>query len=475
MLTNANQPIRRVHLIGICGTAMASLAGMLQAKGYEVTGSDQNIYPPMSTFLQKLDIRLFQGFSESHLSPLPDLIVVGNVVSRGNPEVEHTLNARVRYASMPEVLKEFFIRGKRSVVVAGTHGKTTTTSLLVWLLECSGLKPSFLVGGIAENFGSSFKLDSGEIFVIEGDEYDTAFFDKGPKFLHYLPEQVIFNNCEFDHADIYADLEAVKLSFRRLINIIPSKGRLFAGWDDAVVRDLSRQAYCPVESFGLEPSALWQARGIQFREVATSFEVLYDGQLWGRFDTPLAGSFNVRNCLAAMACAHDLGVSADSMANALKTFKNVKRRLEVRGELNGITIFDDFAHHPTAIRETLSAVRARYPQSRIWAIFEPRSATSRRNTFQREFAHCFDRADRVVLCSLFAPEKLAASVRLDVARVVSELQSQGIQASEWPSADEIVRHVAPQLDAGDKVVIMSNGGFDGIHEKLLDMLKLKYA
>ena len=472
MLTSATtQPIRRIHLIGICGAAMASLAGMLQAKGYEVTGSDQSIYPPMSVFLERLGIPPFQGFSERHLSPRPDLVVIGNVVSRGNPEVEFVLNEKIRYASMPEVLREFFIRGKGSIVIAGTHGKTTTTSLLAWLLESAGLDPSFLVGGIAENFGSSFKIGSGDTFLIEGDEYDTAFFDKGPKFLHYLPERVIFNNCEFDHADIYPDFEAVKLSFRRLINIIPSRGKLFACWDDSVVRDLSNKAFCPVESFGLESGPRWSARGIQFEKTATRFEVLRDGESWGSFEMPLAGSFNVKNCLAAMACAHDLGVSAESMTRALRAFKNVKRRLEVRGEANGITVFDDFAHHPTAIHETLAAVRARYPRSRIWAIFEPRSATSRRNVFQKELSRCFGKADRVVLCSLFAPEKLDASVRLDVAQVVGDLCSQGILAEQWQSADAIVEKVAPQLESGDKVVIMSNGGFDDIHQKLLDALK----
>jgi len=462
--------IRRIHLIGICGTAMASLAGMLQAKGYQVAGSDQSVYPPMSILLEKLGIRLFQGFSEKHLDPPPDLVVVGNVVSRGNPEAEHTLNEKIPYASMAEVLKEFFIRGKRSCVVAGTHGKTTTASLLAWLLESAGLDPSFLVGGIAENFGSSFKLGSGNLFVIEGDEYDTAFFDKGPKFLHYLPEQVILNNCEFDHADIYADFEAVKTSFRRLVNLVPSRGRLVACWDDPVVRELSNRAYCPVDSFGLASEARWTARSLEFLERTTRFEVLHDRVSWGHFETPLAGSFNVKNCLAAIACAHELGVSPDSVAQGLRTFKNVKRRLEIRGETRGITIFDDFAHHPTAIHETLSAVKARHPGSRLWAIFEPRSATSRRNVFQKEFAACFDQADRVVLCSLFAPEKLKASIRLDVARVVQELNARGIEASQLESADAIVREVAPKLQSGDKVLIMSNGGFDGIHQKLVTAL-----
>jgi UDP-N-acetylmuramate: L-alanyl-gamma-D-glutamyl-meso-diaminopimelate ligase len=443
---------------------------MLQAKGYKVTGSDQQVYPPMSTFLEKLGIELFHGFSEKHLSPLPDLVVIGNVVSRGNPEVESVLNRRIRYTSMAEVLKEFFIRGKRSIVVTGTHGKTTTTSLLAWFLESAGHDPSFLVGGIAENFGSSFKLGGGEVFVIEGDEYDTAFFDKGPKFLHYLPERVIFNNCEFDHADIYPDLEAVKTSFRRLINIIPSEGRLFAGWDDPVVRELSRKAFCQVEPYGLGPDAKWSAAGVEFGETNTRFEVLRNGRLWGQFETPLAGFFNVKNALAAIACASDLGVSSDSIARGLRTFSNVKRRLELRGEVQGIGIFDDFAHHPTAIHETLTAMRARYPNNRIWAVFEPRSATSRRNVFQKEFAACFGKADRVVLCSPFAPERLDASIRLDVEKVVSDLLSKGIPAEQHPSADDIVRHIAGQLKPGDKVVIMSNGGFDNIHQKLLDAI-----
>jgi UDP-N-acetylmuramate: L-alanyl-gamma-D-glutamyl-meso-diaminopimelate ligase len=469
-LNNDPSSVKRIHLIGICGTAMASLAGMLQAKGYQVAGSDQSVYPPMSTFLERLGIQLFEGFSEKNLVPRPDLVVVGNVVSRGNPEVEQTLNEKIRYASMAEVLKEFFIRGKRSYVVSGTHGKTTTASLLAWLLESAGLDPSFLVGGIAENFGSSFKLGKSDLFVIEGDEYDTAFFDKGPKFLHYLPERVILNNCEFDHADIYADFEAVKTSFRRLVNIIPSRGKLIANWDDAVVRELSSKAFCPVESFGLASEAQWTARSWEFLEATTRFEAVRNGVPWGRFETPLAGGFNIKNCLAAIACASDLGVSSDRIEEGLRTFKNVKRRLEIRGEARGVTIFDDFAHHPTAIHETLSAVKARYPGSRLWAIFEPRSATSRRNVFQQEFATCFDKADRVVLCSLFAPEKLDASVRLDVARVVQELRARGIEAWQRDSADAIVQEVAPRLKSGDKVLIMSNGGFDGIHQKLLNAL-----
>jgi UDP-N-acetylmuramate: L-alanyl-gamma-D-glutamyl-meso-diaminopimelate ligase len=471
MLTDSPHSIKHIHLIGICGTAMASLAGMLKARNFKVTGSDQNIYPPMSIFLQNMEIQLSEGFSEKHLNPRPDLIVVGNAVSRGNPEVEFALNKKIRYASLAEVLKEFFIRGKESIVVAGTHGKTTTTSLLAWLLEYAGINPGFLVGGIAGNFGSSFKLSSGNVFVIEGDEYDTAFFDKGPKFLHYLPDWVIFNNCEFDHADIYSNFEAVKLSFKRLINIIPTNGRLLAGWDDPVVRELSAAAFSPVESFGLEGEPHWTARSVEILAEVTCFDVFKEGRFWGRFETSLAGTFNVKNALGALACAQGLGIDRNTLQKGLREFKNVKRRLEARGTVHGITVYDDFAHHPTAIRETLTAVKARYPTSRIWAIFEPRSATSRRNVFQKEFGHCFEKADRVVLCSIFAPEKLDASLRLDVGLIVNELRRQGILADCWDSADEIVNQVTPLLEKGDKVVIMSNGGFDGIHQKILKALE----
>jgi UDP-N-acetylmuramate: L-alanyl-gamma-D-glutamyl-meso-diaminopimelate ligase len=405
------------------------------------------------------------------LDPEPDLIVVGNAISRGNPELEAVLNRRLYYTSMPEVLKEFFIRGNRSIVVAGTHGKTTTTSLLAWILEFAGLQPSFLIGGIAENFGSSFKLGEGEIFVIEGDEYDTAFFDKGPKFLHYLPEIVIFNNCEFDHADIYPDFEAVKTSFRRLINVIPSRGKLIAGWDDSPVRELSQKAFCPVESFGLSDEAKWRADQIETLETITHFSLWKDRSPLGVIDIPLAGKFNVKNVLAAIVCAQGIGIDMATIGGALRNFKNVKRRLEVRGTAKNITLFDDFAHHPTAIQETLAAVRARFPERRIWAIFEPRSATSRRNIFQEAFSVSFDSADRVVIASVYASEKLEPSIRLNVGRLVADLNNRGIPAAEWSGADEIICRVAPQLESGDVIVVMSNGGFSGIHEKLLKTLQ----
>ena len=458
-------------MVGICGTAMASLAGMLHARGFTVTGSDQSIYPPMSIFLEGLGIPLLQGFSARNLDAEPDMVVIGNAISRGNPELEAVLNRRLNYTSMPEVLKELFIRGKKPIVVAGTHGKTTTTSLLAWILDDAGFQPNFLIGGIAENFGSSFKLGKGEIFVIEGDEYDTAFFDKGPKFLHYLPESVILNNCEFDHADIYPDFEAVKTSFRRLINIIPSEGKLIAGWDDWVVRELSRKAFCSVESFGLCEEAQWRAEQIETLENSTHFTLWNEGTSLGDLEIPLAGNFNVKNVLAAIVYAQNIGIKIETIRSALHKFKNVKRRLEVRGTVKNITLFDDFAHHPTAIQETLMAVSARFPKRRIWAIFEPRSATSRRNIFQEAFSKAFDAADRVVIASAYASDKIEPALRLNVGGLVADLNKRGIQAAECSCADEIIRHVTPQLESGDVIVVMSNGGFDGIHEKFLKALQ----
>src|SRR2546428_1249194 len=362
------------HLIGICGTAMASLAGMLQARGHQVTGSDENVYPPMCTMLDSLGIQIMPGYEGEHLTPAPDCIVVGNAIPRGNPEVEETLNRKLLYRSLPEVIKEEFIRGRRSLVVAGTHGKTTTTSLAAWVIDQGGLDPSFMVGGVVQNFGVSFRVTESDYFIIEGDEYDTAYFDKGPKFMHYLPELAIVNNIEFDHADIYEDLDAVKLAFRRLMNLVPSNGRLIAGWDSPPVRDVvasyGQTLYTNLETFGVCDDAKWQARDIEFVDGMTRFSVWREGSKWSDFATPLLGEFNVRNCLAVMIAADAWGVSRQTIAEALATFKSVRRRCEVRGEVNGITIIDDFAHHPTAVRETLAALRTKYPDQRLIAVFD---------------------------------------------------------------------------------------------------------
>ncbi len=472
---------RHFHLIGVCGTGMGSLAGMLKAEGHRVTGSDKVFYPPMSDELKQLGIETFDGFDASHLQPAPDVVVIGNATSRGNAEIEYAVNNKLRCASMPEVIREYFIRGKHSTVVAGTHGKTTTTSLAAWVMEVGGLDPSFLVGGVAENFGASFKVSkagpgSGH-FVIEGDEYDTAYFDKGPKFLHYLPDLVILNNIEYDHADIYPSLDAVKKAFRLLVNLIPSGGRLIAGWDSPVVREIVTRpiepqgVWCPVESFGIEhPDAKWTARELDFLPEETRFRVLREGRDHGEFRTPLAGMYNVKNCLGVIAAAEVLGVERRLVAEALATFKSVKRRMQVRGVINGITVIDDFAHHPTAIRETLRAAKQKYPEHRLVAVFEPRSWTTRKKVFQKDYPVAFAPADYVVIAPIFESFRLAADDQLSIDEVITDLKALGKQAFSIEGAEAIVAHLAPDLRAGDVVVIMSNGGFGGIHQKLLDAL-----
>src|SRR5918911_4103613 len=415
------------HLIGICGTAMASLAGMLKASGARVTGSDENVYPPMSTMLESLGIPVGQGYRAEHLSPAPDCVVVGNALSRGNAEVEETLNRRLVYRSAAEVIKEEFIRGRRSLVVAGTHGKTTTTSIATWVMERGGLNPMFLVGGVVQNFGVSFRVTESDYFIIEGDEYDTAYFDKGPKFMHYLPEIAVVGNIEFDHADIYPNLDSIKLAFRRLLNLVPSNGRLVAGWDSPAVREvvaeMGDKLHTRLESFGTCEDARWQARDIVYGAGdVTRFRVLREGEEWGEFETPLIGDFNVRNCLSVIVAADAWGVSKDRIREALASFQSVKRRMQVRGTERGVTVIDDFAHHPTAVRETLGALRSKYDKGRLVAVFEPRSATSRLAVFQDEYVTAFDRADYVVLSTVFAREKGSSyGALLDTDELVREI------------------------------------------------------
>jgi UDP-N-acetylmuramate: L-alanyl-gamma-D-glutamyl-meso-diaminopimelate ligase len=463
------------HLIGICGTAMASLAGMLQARGHRVTGSDENVYPPMSTMLEGLGIRIMQGYDASHLEPAPDCVVVGNAIPRGNPEVESALNRRLLYRSLPEVLKEEFIRGRRSLVIAGTHGKTTSTSLAAWVMDQGGLNPSFLVGGVVQNFGASFRVADSDYFIIEGDEYDTAYFDKGPKFMHYLPELAIVNNIEFDHADIYKDLDAVKLAFRRLINMVPGNGRLIAGWDSPPVRDvvasMGQKLFAQLETFGTCAEARWQARDIDYSEGMTRFRVFRDGKQWGEFRTSLIGEFNVRNSLAVIVAADAWGVERKAIADALATFKSVRRRCEIRGEVNGVTVIDDFAHHPTAVRETLTALRLKYKDQRIVAVFEPRSRTSCHATFQNDYVGAFMPADYVIISRVFDAQRAAEMGGvLDIAKLIDDISAQNKPAFAITDVDEIVQSLSGELRSGDVVAIMSNGGFGGIHEKLLAAL-----
>lgn len=489
---------RHYHLIGIGGTAMASLAGLLKAAGHTVTGSDENVYPPMSNQLQQLEIPYKEGYRAENLKPAPDMVVVGNAISRGNPELEAVLNQRIPYTSAAQTIKEEFLRGRHSLAVAGTHGKTTTTSILAWLLEAAGFNPSFLIGGIAENFGSSFRLTDSDYFVIESDEYDTAYFDKGPKMWHYLPDTAIVNNMEFDHADIYRDEAAYKFAFERFINLVPGNGTLIAGWDSALVRELAPKSFAPVESFGYAtgdlPSAgseatkpttahatpqadipqsghpRWRAEQVEFGAERTRFTVLHDGAVWGTVETPLAGAFNVRNCLAAIAACDAVGADREGVREGLRTFRSVRRRMEVIGEVRGVTVIDDFAHHPTAVRETLAAARQRYGDRRIIAVFEPRSYTAQRKEFQDEYQRAFGVADEVILAGLFHPERYTEQTAMDPHALVRAWQAEAKPARYLPAADDIVLALRQELQGGEVVLIMSNGGFGGIHRKLLDAL-----
>lgn len=454
---------------------MASLAGMLQARGHLVTGSDQNVYPPMSTLLQSLGISVMQGFRSENLNPAPDCVIVGNAIPRGNPEVEETLNRKLLYRSQAEIVKEEFIRGRHSLAVAGTHGKTTTTSIASWVIDQAGLNPTFLIGGVAQNFGTSFRVTDSDYFIIEADEYDTAYFDKGPKFMHYLPELAIVNNIEFDHADIYPDLNAVKLAFRRFMNLVPSNGKLIAGWDNpnvrAVVESMGKRLFTTVETFGSTNEAKWQIRKPEFGEGLSAFEVFREGQFWGEFRTPLLGEFNLLNCLAVVVAADAWGVDKGTIGKALATFKNVKRRAEVRGEKRGIIVIDDFAHHPTAVRETLRALRARYQKRRLVAVFEPRSWSSRLSVFQKDYADAFTAADYVVISSVFDSQKVTEKGRsLNTAELIEDISRQGKPAFAFADVEQILSHLVPELREGDVVAIMSNGAFGGIHEKLLAAL-----
>jgi UDP-N-acetylmuramate: L-alanyl-gamma-D-glutamyl-meso-diaminopimelate ligase len=466
---------RHIHLIGICGTAMASLAGMLQERSFRVTGSDAAAYPPMSTFLESLGIPVAQPFAESNLNPRPDLVVVGNALSRGNVELERVLDERIPFCSLPQILHDEFLVGKEVLVVAGTHGKTTTTSMLAWIFETAGLRPSFLIGGIAENFGRSFGLGEGKHFILEGDEYDTAFFDKGPKFLHYFPDSLILTSVEFDHADIYKDLDAVETAFKRLVNLVPRRGRIVAfdsgDTSSASLNRCVQKAFCPVERYGASNRASWKIANLRLGEDRTSWSVLRDGKHWADFEFPLGGEYNVWNATAAAALGANYEISKDVLAKALKTFRSVKRRLEVKAQVNGITIIDDFAHHPTAIEQTILALRARYPKSRLWVVLEPRSNTMRRNVLQDALSRSLALADQVVIAAIFKSEAIPEAERLDLRRVIDEIQKRGRQARIFADADAIVNAIAPELRERDVVAILSNGGFGDIYETLPQRLR----
>jgi UDP-N-acetylmuramate: L-alanyl-gamma-D-glutamyl-meso-diaminopimelate ligase len=445
---------------------MASLAGLLKQRGFKVTGSDAAAYPPMSDFLTSINIPILQPYSEANLKPRPDMVIVGNAISRGNPELEYVLDERILLRSMPDILYDLFLRTRQPIVVAGTHGKTTTTSMLAWIFQSAGKDPSFLVGGIAENFGSSFALRQGKHFIIEGDEYDTAFFDKGPKFLHYFPQSAILTSVEFDHADIYPDLEAVKTAFKRLVNLVPRKGKIIAYDANENVDECVARAFCSVERYGMREDSFWRITNLNFEPERTTWTVLRDKKEPVDFQFALAGEYNVLNATAAAAIAANFGIDPPQIVEALKSFKSVRRRLEIKAQIDGITIIDDFAHHPTAIAATLTALRVRYPDARLWAIFEPRSNTLRRRVLQRELINSLALADQVVITPIFKPEAVPEDERLTTSTVVNGVKRQGKPARELADADTIIATVAPELERGDVVAILSNGGFGGIYEKL---------
>jgi len=443
---------------------MASVAAALKERGIAVSGSDQGIYPPMSNFLEERGIEA-RPFDEANLAHKPNLVVIGNAISRGNPEAEYVLEHNLAYCSLPELLRHRFLRGKRSLVVSGTHGKTTAASLLAWLLEYNGLNPSFLIGGIPNNLGQGARFTDSDWFVIEGDEYDTAFFDKRSKFVHYLPEAVVINNLEFDHADIFDSLAEIQTSFRHLINIVPRNGLLLANADDANLLPLLGIDHCPVRRFGLGDNSDDLASGLAFSESGSEFQL---GDT--TFRIPMIGELNVRNALAALLLARYTGLSDEQIQSGFDTFKGIQRRLEIRGETDGIIVIDDFAHHPTAIRETLKALGQRYPGRRVWAIFEPRSNTTRRNHFQSELAEALSLAKRVVVAEIARLEQVPEGERLDPARLMEDIRTAGTKADYLPTSDEIVTHVTVQAEPGDILCVLSNGGFGNIHQKLLAAL-----
>ena len=468
-------PTERVHMIGIGGSAMAAVAGLLAARGYRITGSDVGVYPPASTLLESLGIRWTNGFSAADLEPPPDWVVVGNAVSRGNPEVEAMLDAHVPYRSLPQVLEEFFIPGHDSIVVSGTHGKTTTTSLLAWIFEVAGRKPNFLIGGVAENFGRSYGLGGGEEIILEGDEYDSAFFDKAPKFLHYHPDELIVTSLEFDHADIYNDLGAIELQFRRLVNLVPRRGRIVAWGDNSTVAAAVSKAFCTVETYGFSPEADWTAGDIEFVDGATEFRIARGGREVARIRSPLSGRHNVLNTLAAAAIALGRGIERESLEEALSTFRNVLRRLEVKGEAGGVLVIDDFAHHPTAIRATIEAVRTRWPGRRLWAIFEPRSNTMRRRAIEGDLASALATADAAILGPVHRQQLLSDEERLSPERVVAAVRSAGKIGEALGSAEEIAEYLAEKTQPNDLALVMSNGSFDGLCNLLLHNLSERSA
>ncbi|MGC1968223.1 MAG: UDP-N-acetylmuramate:L-alanyl-gamma-D-glutamyl-meso-diaminopimelate ligase [Candidatus Acidiferrales bacterium] len=463
-------------MLGIAGAAMAPVAGMLKERGFQVTGSDVNVYPPASTLLDSLGIRWNEGFRQENLQPAPDLCVVGNVIARGNPEIEYILDEKLPYRSMPQLLEEYFIPNHTSLVIAGTHGKTTTTAMLAWIFHVAGRKPDFLIGGVAPNFGErSYGLGGGEEFIIEGDEYETAFFDRGPKFLHYHPDELILTSLEYDHADIYPDLASIALQFRRLVNLVPRRGKVLIWGESTDLKEAVAKAFCPVETFGLTSECDWCAGDIQWHDDATEFRVAFRGREVTKIRTPVAGKHYVLDALAATAIAYGRGVECEAIEGAMATFVSVRKRMEIKGEERGVLVVEDFAHHPTAIRMTLEATRTRWPGRKIFAAVEPRSNTMRRKIFQDVLPDALAIADEIVIGPVSRAQLLEEGERLSPESIAKSLQARNRPAQAFDSAAAIADYLASKARSGDMVMVISNGSFDGLSGKLLEKLKSSEA
>lgn len=455
---------------------MAPVAGMLKERGFQVTGSDVNVYPPASTLLDSLGIRWNEGFRQENLQPAPDLCVVGNVIARGNPEIEYILDEKLPYRSMPQLLEEYFIPNHTSLVIAGTHGKTTTTAMLAWIFHVAGRKPDFLIGGVAPNFGErSYGLGGGEEFIIEGDEYETAFFDRGPKFLHYHPDELILTSLEYDHADIYPDLASIALQFRRLVNLVPRRGKVLIWGESTDLKEAVAKAFCPVETFGLTSECDWCAGDIQWHDDATEFRVAFRGREVTKIRTPVAGKHYVLDALAATAIAYGRGVECEAIEGAMATFVSVRKRMEIKGEERGVLVVEDFAHHPTAIRMTLEATRTRWPGRKIFAAVEPRSNTMRRKIFQDVLPDALAIADEIVIGPVSRAQLLEEGERLSPESIAKSLQARNRPAQAFDSAAAIADYLASKARSGDMVMVISNGSFDGLSGKLLEKLNSSEA
>ncbi len=466
------KPGSHIHLMGICGTAMASLAGLLKDRGYKITGSDMNPYPPMSTQLESLGINIQKGYKAENLHPKPDFVIVGNVISANNEEAQELVKLGIPYTSLPKAMGEFIIENRESIVISGTHGKTTTTSMMAWVAENAGKKPGFLIGGIPKNFSQSFKNPEGNLFVIEGDEYDTAFFDKVPKFVHYKPKHAVLTSVEFDHADIYKDLQAVKDSFAKLMHLIPVDGTLLACAEDANVMELRK--LCKAKNnftYGFKSDADFRAKVLFQNEKGVGFEVHHKGEIMGPYNMQITGDYNILNATAVVAMSKILGFSENRIQIAMESFEGVKRRQEILGEPNGILVIEDFAHHPTAVRETVKGIQKKYPGRKVFSVFEPRSATSRRKVFQKDYVEAFKGSHEVMLAKAFDQSKIDAENRFSSHELVSDLKSAGVTAEDFDSADQIVTALKTRAKRGDVILIMSNGGFDGIYTKLMKALE----